>query len=76
MNTTISEGKSILQLAVRRFRRHEKITDLIRVILDLGADVNAKDSSRNSTLCNVLLSDLGKFVHEKDILFQSFFRPR
>ena len=62
INTTLPEDENILQLAIREFRHYHRITELIKVILDLGADVNAKDSLGNSALSNVLLSKLSKFI--------------
>ena len=62
INTTLPEDENILQLAIREFRHYHRITELIKAILDLGADVNAKDSLGNSALSNVLLSKLSKFI--------------
>lgn len=71
INTAI-DGKSILHFLVSKSEEPDIGTNLIKTILDLGADVNAEDNTGSSALSVLTSNYIGKQNVWGFILFYSF----
>lgn len=71
INTAI-DGKPILHFLVSKSEEPDIGTNLIKTILDLGADVNAEDNTGSSALSVLTSNYIGKQNVWGFILFYSF----
>lgn len=71
INTAI-DGKPILHFLVSKSEEPDIGTNLIKTILDLGADVNAEDNTGSSALSVLASNYIGKRNVWVFILFYSF----
>lgn len=72
INTAI-DGKPILHFLVSKSEEPDIGTNLIKTILDLGADVNAEDNTGSSVLSVLTSNNIGKqMVWGFFLLFYSF----
>lgn len=71
INTAI-DGKPILHFLVSKSEEPDIGTNLIKTILDLGADVNAQDNTGSSALSVLTSNYIGKQNVWGFILFYSF----
>lgn len=71
INTAI-DGKPILHFLVSKSEEPDIGTNLIKTVLDLGADVNAEDNTGSSALSVLTSNYIGKQNVWGFILFYSF----